>query len=299
MNLKILTTCFILSIQLCFSQELQLEVYSERISNETGQQITQYGLKERLTGKIVVKPQYDFIDSADLMYNRSYITVTKLNKKGLIDRSGRVVIECKVDDLCEAGKGIYKARENKLWGFIDTTGVFLLNPKYLEISNLRNNSALALTTQKELIIIDIKGTKIGEFNVKPVVKDNFKLELLEPKKQQNFYNYFEKGLVDSLNPLYNFHNCADGEGFEGKSYRKLKYGIILISKYGWESVYDRYLIPNYSQKKAISLLKKIYLNSKYLISKEHNIIKFYYNGEHIEIEETFPNVTEIRYSYSS
>ncbi len=300
MALKIIALIIVLSTA-CFSQEVNLKRYSVTKTFKSGKSIKQYGLKDQF-GKIVLEPDFDSIYYSDLTYKQKNIRVTKNKKMGLVNSSGKLLLECRYDFICHPKDGLIKIRQNGLWGYIDKNERTVIDPKYLSLSQFVNKKTLAKTSDNKLVLVNLNGIELSEYDITPIFKSNYKLNLPNPKKGINFFKYFDGVLGDSLHPGYDFYNCADGEGLGGIIYRKLKFGIIKISEYGWENSIQRYIIPNFSIDKSVSILKNIFINSDYKMSKKEKVIFFRSKEnwmEQFEIEEISPHVIEIRYLASS
>jgi hypothetical protein len=95
-----------------------------------------YGLIDS-TGTIVVNPQFDeiFIPYHDKNYD--LIAVRLGTKIGFIDRKGQFKINPQFDydttglpDLIEFSEGLAVVQQNKLYGYIDTTGKIVIKTQY-------------------------------------------------------------------------------------------------------------------------------------------------------------------------
>ena len=178
------------------------------------------------------------------------------------------------DIVCEFENGIARIKKDNLWGYIDTTGFSFIKPQYKAVSRFKNKKALVVLNDGKKIIINKNGDHLTIFDDNPKIKKNFILELPMPVSEKNFESYVSHFLIDSNSIEYDFYNCIEGEGSGGESFRLLKYGIVNKNTFGYDDSNKKYLIPNYSIDKAISLLKILTTGQEYKISKRGDVIEF-------------------------
>jgi hypothetical protein len=80
------------------------------------------------TGRIIVPCEYDMlIDSFD---EHGLARVQKNGKVGFVNRKGEITIECKYQNAGEFKGGLLNARLNDKWGYIDANGETIIPHKY-------------------------------------------------------------------------------------------------------------------------------------------------------------------------
>jgi hypothetical protein len=143
-----------------------------------------YGLIDS-TGKMIVNPQFDNIYIPYDDKNFELIAVRLGNKIGFIDRNGQFKInpQFEIDTLgmdaiigTEFSEGLAVVRQNKLFGFIDTTGKMVIKAQYEDLHSFKEGLA-SFQQNKKWGFIDKKG--------KIVIKPQF---------DQAYY--FENGLAE-------------------------------------------------------------------------------------------------------
>jgi len=85
-----------------------------------------WGFKDRRTGKVAIKPQFD--DA--LSFSEGFAAVKVGAKWGFIDTTGEVVIRPQFDDAWEFSEGFAAVQVGEKWGFIDTTGEVVIRPQF-------------------------------------------------------------------------------------------------------------------------------------------------------------------------
>ena len=108
-----------------------------------------YGYIDK-TGKIVIEPQFDFSQDFCNGFAQVYDRTSELY--GFINRKGDLVIPYQfkeAEDFSE--NGLAAVRLNDKWGYIDTTGKFVIEPKFQYAGSFRNGMA-----QVKVIINDEK-----------------------------------------------------------------------------------------------------------------------------------------------
>ena len=84
-----------------------------------------WGLIDK-SGKFVIEPKFDRIG-----YYWDGLAEVKVNDKyGFIDKDGKLVIEPKFESVCGFHDGLAKVKYNGKWGLIDKSGKFVIEPKF-------------------------------------------------------------------------------------------------------------------------------------------------------------------------
>lgn len=58
------------------------------------------------------------------------IVVKKYNKYGVIDKTGKVIVEPSFDNIYSFSEGFAAVNQNGKWGYIDKTGAFIIKPQF-------------------------------------------------------------------------------------------------------------------------------------------------------------------------
>ncbi len=89
-------------------------------------------------------------------YTKSTILVKKDVKVGLMDATGRLLLNTKYDEILDFGENQYRVRNKKLWGAVKIDDVALIPQEYSYITPL-NNSVCAVRKGKLFGIANFKG----------------------------------------------------------------------------------------------------------------------------------------------
>jgi hypothetical protein len=90
-------------------------------------------------GEWVVKPDYEIgvslkingeYDFSDKEFSDGYAAVEKGDKYGLIDKTGKMVLDAKYDWLGKYSEGLIPAKKDTLYGFINLKGAWVIKPEY-------------------------------------------------------------------------------------------------------------------------------------------------------------------------
>ncbi len=69
-------------------------------------------------------------DLSDKDFSNGYIAVTQNDKYGIMDKTGKIVLECKFDFIGKYAEGLAPAKKDSLYGYIDIKGTWVIKPKY-------------------------------------------------------------------------------------------------------------------------------------------------------------------------
>src|SRR5690606_12293292 len=90
--------------------------------------------------------------------SQEFAVVGEKKKYGIIDKTGKEIIEPKFDHLGSFSDGVAAASSNKKWGFINSKGEWLIEPTYDRVKGF--NSGIAVVLQnKERFYINKKGER--------------------------------------------------------------------------------------------------------------------------------------------
>ncbi len=80
------------------------------------------------TGKVVVEPQYDYVEP----FSEGMARVEIGDKWGFIDEKGKLVIASQFDAAHDFSEGLAGVKVGKNWGFIDKTGKMVIASKFFD-----------------------------------------------------------------------------------------------------------------------------------------------------------------------
>lgn len=119
-----------------------------------------YGYKDTQSGKVVIKPVYDFAQpffySSSRGKSLAYVSVR--GKYGYIDKDGNMVIEPQFDGADTFNDGLAKVVVNGRHGFIDRTGRLVIPARYDDAGAFGSYEGLApVKSNGEWMMIDKSG----------------------------------------------------------------------------------------------------------------------------------------------
>lgn len=90
-------------------------------------------------------------ENNNLWYETNILRVEKDGKYGLIDLSGKTLLECEYDEITALGgsKGILKISKDGNYGVVGEDGKILIPPQYANIENLDTESKVGFVVQNE------------------------------------------------------------------------------------------------------------------------------------------------------
>jgi len=171
-----------------------------------------------ISGNIVIQPQfygiaaqsndYEYRNVGDFSNGFAIVQInldkSSVNSKyGVIDKTGRVVIQPEFDAIRDIANGLFTFYLDKRWGLIDKTGQIILKPHYISINGhlpfLRENGLFAICVEQKCSLINRRGQIV--FKQEFGSYKNFTSELLMIYKGTGF------GLIDStfrfiLQPIF-------------------------------------------------------------------------------------------------
>jgi hypothetical protein len=158
-------------------------------------------------GEWVIQPAYEIgvmfkingaYDYSDKDFSNGYVVVSKENKYGLMDKTGKMVLECTYDLLGKYAEGMLPAKKGDKWGYINLKGEWVIKPAYDGAEMFCNGmAAVSKGTYSDMKygFIDAKGKVViplklfGNDNpFKPMVFDRALI-----------YCYVEEGVLGYIN----------------------------------------------------------------------------------------------------
>jgi hypothetical protein len=133
------------------------------------------------TGNLAI-PAMKGIFSMKSFYN-GYSLVSTSDKKGFINKSGELVIDCKFDDAYNFSEGFAPVKIEKKWGYINTLGTEVIPTKFDEAFRFENGKA-TVGLDGRRFCIDTNGNEIVELVNMPESVDWDKLSAEFFKKLQ-------------------------------------------------------------------------------------------------------------------
>lgn len=168
-----------------------------------------FGFKST-TGKVVVKPQYDWVGYT---FINGYTLVEKNNKVGVMNDKGSIVISIKYDGIdiyAFAKDSVFWVNQNDKYGFIDKAENIIIPIKYESVGNYHNGQYLVkengnwgLVNFKGDILLPIKYSKI----VEPFCNGFATVEIGYGDYSIDYDNYkcIKFGYVDTLHNEFLYH----------------------------------------------------------------------------------------------
>lgn len=139
-------------------------------------------------GNIKIKPQFD---SVSFFYNSNQVVISK-NKKGVVNRLGKLIIPVDFDEVEEYVDGFAAKRKN-IYGFYDFQGRRVLSVKYESIS--RKDSLFIVREGKKYKIFNFNGKPFSKFSYDTINTQTGKDETLLAKvKNQHYLIQIKTGL---------------------------------------------------------------------------------------------------------
>lgn len=144
-----------------------------------------------------VNGEYDFKDKN---FSNGYIAVAKNNKYGLIDKSGKFILDYSFDFIGSFSEGLSPAKKGEKYGYIDLKGKWIIKPIYSSAEKF--NNGLAAVSEGPLF-----ESKYGFINSKGKV--------IIPINIERYYNMYEE-----MKFWEGFVPCYTKEGVFGYINRK-------------------------------------------------------------------------------
>lgn len=240
------------------------------------------------TGKEVVPPKYEKVDTWVRFFNSDYVfhsglALVKRNKMfGFINKTGKEVIKPIYSDAFSFHEGLAAVKIKGKWGFINTSGKVVIKPKYDyqeadDTFNFSEGRAIVSLDKSNGIfgwteygIIDKKGKEI----VKPTYPElsNFQEGLAKYYPKDGYITYLDYSGKKKLNLKYDF-----GENFSE--------GLAVVSKH------DKYGFINKKGKLVVGLKYDL----AFSFSENRAVVEK--NGKYGFIDKTGKEIVKPIYHY--
>lgn len=101
------------------------------------------------SGATIVPFDYDWVDDFYDTQTGKIAAVEKNGKVGFIDSNNKVILPFEYADARSFSEGLAPAtKDGKLWGFIDLTGKFIIEPKFMRANKFNSGRALVYTAAR-------------------------------------------------------------------------------------------------------------------------------------------------------
>ncbi len=110
------------------------------------------------TGKVVVEVMYEEVGE----FNEGRIPVKRNGKWGFMDQKGNEIIPCIYEKVLNFSEGLAGVRLKRRWGFVDRNGEIILDHNYRRVGQFSNGLAWAAITSKSGYI-NKKGEEVIAF----------------------------------------------------------------------------------------------------------------------------------------
>lgn len=101
-------------------------------------------------GEWVIKPEFEMgilmkingeYDFADKNFSNGYVAVQKDEKYGLMDKTGKLVLDYTHEFIGKYAEGLAPAKKGDKWGYIDLSGKWVIKPTYSGAEKFNNGLA--------------------------------------------------------------------------------------------------------------------------------------------------------------
>ncbi len=178
----------------------------------------------------VYKPEFDWLSD----FGTDNIAVVKIgNSYGLINATGKLILETKYDQVIRANNGIYIVVLNDLYGFYNGNGCFLsaVNYDFAKENSAdfyTNGNVFKLIKKGEQALVDANGRVSIDFGTYDEI--NFAANGLIRVKNKNKYGYVDR----KLNPVIPYKYTRANDFKDSLALVQLKDKFILINTQGKE-----------------------------------------------------------------
>ncbi len=160
---------------------------------------TKYGYINT-NGKWLLEPNYEAADD----FSEGLARVQKAGEWGFINVNGKMIIEPQFK-LCFPFKDGYAraTTDNKNYGLIDTTGKFILGPKYYDLTNWDKNEqviAVKNTISSQWELINLKEEKLSEKTFGLI--RNFSEGLAAARDENDMWGFIDREGNCIIPPIY-------------------------------------------------------------------------------------------------
>lgn len=110
--------------------------------------------------KTVIKPQ--FTEKLVYAFHDGYARFKKGGKVGVIDKTGKVVLPAKYQNLYEFSNGLAAFSENGKWGYLNIKGEVVIEAQYSSANNFKHGMAVVESLSSGKSLIDINNQFVLE-----------------------------------------------------------------------------------------------------------------------------------------
>ncbi len=173
------------------------------------------------TGKIIIKPRFSKVGSFGdglapvfVRKKRFFGLIKSITKSDFIDKSGNIVIETRFKNCTNFSNGFSIVRKRRRYGIIDTTGEYLVRPKYKNIKFDEETKYFIIKgNRRRFAIMDKNGDFIvpfGKYNYIGQFSEGLCIVKKRFKKGQA-YGYIDKTGKEKIKLTYqNAKDFKDG-----------------------------------------------------------------------------------------
>lgn len=122
------------------------------------------------TGKMVIEPKYTKMERM----TDGLINVREGSFWGAFDTNGKVAVPVEYEKINNLSDGLIAVRKNGLWGFVDKTGAVVIEPKFSGIRDFKNGYAAAKEGSTWGLV-----DKQGNWTIEPIYKRVKDVELIQ------------------------------------------------------------------------------------------------------------------------
>lgn len=211
--------------------------YKTKVINAKGEEI--------ISGYNLVEPIYNYDNSNNIFFEDNVLAVKKDNKYGLVDYTGKVLLNCEYEGI-EAIKGIknsFSIKKDGKLGIADSNGKIIIEPAYKEIKAIGNNyqnGYIVVNSKNKYGVIDFTGNQIlentyedisgGYGNEMYVVQKDDKYQLINKSGKTVLKNFDSiksidgENIIVSVDGKYGIKNINDEE-LVSTDYQDLTYAF--------------------------------------------------------------------------
>lgn len=142
-----------------YDVEYDKKTYKTKVINANNDEI--------ISGYDKIQPVYNYDKGNNIFFDDNVLSVEKDNKYGLVDYTGKVLLNCEYDGI-EAVKGIENSliikKEDKV-GLADDEGKVIVQPEYKEIKSIGDNyqnGYITINSKNKYGVLDFTGNQVLE-----------------------------------------------------------------------------------------------------------------------------------------
>jgi len=113
------------------------------------------------TGRIIINPVYKEIKAIGEDYKEGYITINNENKYGVIDFTGKVILDNKYEDVTVCGDKKYVVKDSGVYKIISLDGETLIDTGFDEVKSINGDNIIIKKGSNYGVITSSKEVKIS------------------------------------------------------------------------------------------------------------------------------------------